>query len=240
MYIYYQDTLSGINKVNAMKMNKHNQIKQMINFVFGCLLMLISSNSVVAVTSSDFAAQPPIINQTATPIVMLNVSNDHQLFYKAYTDYDDLDGDGLLSDDKTYNDEVSYYGYFDPEKCYKYTGAVASGEFVPSGTAIGTNDHHCDSISNSWSGNFMNWLTMSRMDVLRKVLYGGKRSTDTTTKTVLERAHIPDDNHAWAKYYDNGGSDLDKYTPYTNATYPTGVTFCNVTAPSAYTISPEV
>ncbi|MDH5190309.1 MAG: hypothetical protein OEW89_03570 [Gammaproteobacteria bacterium] len=213
-----------------MKMKKYDQIKLSARYMVNFVLLLISSVSIAA-TSSDFAAEPPIINQTATPIVMLNVSNDHQLFYKAYTDYDDLDGDGSLDDDKTYNDTVDYYGYFDPEKCYTYSTS-SGGEFNPAGTATGTNNHHCDGTASSWSGNFLNWISMSRMDILRKVLYGGKRSTDTISKTVLERAYIPSDAHAWAKYYANAGNDINKYTPYLSVNYPDGLTFCNVTTPN--------
>ena len=38
---------------------------------------------------------------------------------------------------------------------------------------------------------------MTRMDIVRKILYGGKRSTDTATDTVLERAHLPIDAHSF-------------------------------------------
>ena len=51
-------------------------------------------------------------------LVMLVMSNDHQLFYKAYNDWSDLDGDGDI--DSTYKGSITYYGYFDPTKCYSY------------------------------------------------------------------------------------------------------------------------
>ena len=57
--------------------------------------------------------------------------------------------------------------------------------------------------------------TMARIDVLRKVLYGGARSTDTTSETVLQRTHLPTDAHSFAKYYK--GDDLDKLTPFSAA-----------------------
>ena len=47
---------------------------------------------------------------------------------------------------------------------------------------------------------------MTRMDAVRKVLYGGKRSSDTaavgSSSVVLERAFIPQDAHSWGKEYD--------------------------------------
>ena len=52
-----------------------------------------------------------------------------------------------------------------------------------------------------WSGDWLNYMTMSRIDAMRKVLYGGLRSTDTATETVLQRAFIPQDAHSWGKEY---------------------------------------
>jgi type IV pilus assembly protein PilY1 len=169
---------------------------------------------------------PLFLTASAEPLVMLALSNDEQLYYKAYTDFDDLDDDGLI--DSTYKDTIAYYGYFDSTQCYDYTGTDADGNFFPRANAAGTNKHHCDAVSNGrWSGNFLNWAAMSRMDALRKVLYGGYRKTDTSTLTVLERVYIPSDNHAWTKLY--AASDLNKYTPYSTGTYTAGITICNVT-----------
>ena len=45
---------------------------------------------------------------------------------------------------------------------------------------------------------------MTRMDLLRKTLYGGYRSTDTVGdnyETVLERHFLPVDVHAFVKVY---------------------------------------
>lgn len=47
-----------------------------------------------------------------------------------------------------------------------------------------------------WSGDFLNYLTTARIDALRKVFYGGKRSTDTSSSTILERSVIPQDSHS--------------------------------------------
>jgi type IV pilus assembly protein PilY1 len=169
---------------------------------------------------------PLFLTTSAEPLVMLALSNDEQLYHKAYTDFDDVDGDGLL--DITYKDTIAYYGYFDPKKCYDYTGTEADGNFFPRAAAAGTNSHHCDAVANGrWSGNFLNWASMTRMDALRKVLYGGYRKNDTSTLTMLERVYLPSDNHAWTKLY--AAADLNKYTPYAIASYPAGITMCNVT-----------
>ena len=139
---------------------------------------------------------------------MLVASRDHQLSIKAYTDYTDVDSNGSL--DTTYNDGISYYGYFDSNKCYNY----ANSRFEPANVVI-TTGHQCN--GSTWSGNFLNWASMTRMDVLRKTFFGGYRSTDTTgasAVTVLERHFLPVDVHAFVKVYNPGSaSTLKLYIP---------------------------
>lgn len=88
--------------------------------------------------------------------------------------------------DTVYNPTSTYLGYFDPEKCYRYSysSTEANRHFYPAGLASA---HSCTT-SNTWSGNFMNWATMQTVDPFRWVLTGGYRSTDTSTSTILEKA----------------------------------------------------
>ncbi|WP_164880903.1 pilus assembly protein [Aestuariirhabdus litorea] len=183
------------------------------------VLLLASTQSNAAIdasvaTSDDFSATPPLLTRSSVPLVMLGMSVDHELFKRAYSDYTDLDADGQLN--TTYTDSFDYYGYFDSDWCYSY----GSGEFSPIKAVDGISDgsnHYCSSLSGQrlWSGNFLNWASMSRIDLIRKVLYGGKRSTDIDGKTVLERAYLPEDVHAFGKVYQ--GSDIGQLTPYTSA-----------------------
>lgn len=192
----------------------------------------------VATTHTALAAEPAqsplFMTQPVRPIAMLNMSNDHQLFFKLYDDYSDIDGDG--EPDTTYKHDYDYYGYFDDGLCYEYSDS----RFTPVNTA--SVDGYCNEGSNSgeWSGNFLNWATMTRVDAVRKILYGGKRSTDTATQTVLERAFLPNDAHSFAKYYN--GSDIARLTPLNPGTTGadtdenSGVTICNTTDPSDRTV----
>ncbi len=161
----------------------------------------------------NFQSNPVLNVSSSTPLVMLNLSKDQLLFFKAYNDFSILDPvnqPGVTQ--TTYSDTIDYYGYFDSAKCYTY----GSGVFTPAATVTGyvnsstpLTSHAC---SGQWSGNFLNWASMTRMDAVRKLLYGGLRSTDGTTTTVLERAFLPTDAHAFAKYYN--GSDLASYVPF--------------------------
>jgi type IV pilus assembly protein PilY1 len=165
-------------------------------------------------SAADVAQTPLFLTQSAEPVVMLNMSNDHQLFFKAYDDYTDLDEDGVI--DTTYDHDFRYFGYFDPFKCYDYD--TSDNRFEPTSNSA---TRYC---SGEWSGNFLNWASMTRMDAVRRILYGGKRVVDSETQTVLERAYLPTDAHSFAKFYN--GTDLDQLTPFSSGS---GVTFCNTT-----------
>ncbi len=193
---------------------------KMKGFIIGLLSSLVISPSVFAVI--NIAQSPLFLTTSAKPIVMLNISNDHQLYFKAFDDYTDLNEDGIP--ETSYLHEFSYYGYFDSGKCYDYS--TVNDRFEPSSLADA--DNYC---SNSWSGNFLNWASMSRIDTIRKMLYGGLRSTDSSTATVLERAYIPTDAHSFAKFYD--GNDLTDLTPYSSGDVANGITLCSTTVSSS-------
>ncbi|MBN1102589.1 MAG: hypothetical protein JXL84_04150, partial [Deltaproteobacteria bacterium] len=163
-------------------------------------------------TSGDYEAVPPFLTAGVAPLVMLVMGRNHKLYYEAYNDASDLNGDGTL--DIRYDPTIDYYGYFDPYKCYKYS--TGSSYFYP--VSVNT-DKTCnksgtayDFTMGEWSGNFLNYLTMSRMDTVRKVLYGGKRSYDGTetasSSVILERVFIPQDAHSWGKEYDKDKSGI--------------------------------
>ena len=186
--------------------------------------LLLAATALVAIATHavNLTPLPPYLSEVkGAPMVMINMSRDHQLFFKAYNEYSDLDGDGIV--ETQYKHAYNYYGYFDNQRCYKYdTGA---NRYYPA-RKVNTADKYCGQ-ADEWSGNFLNWSTMTRMDVVRKILYGGQRSTDGefssgTSLTVLERAHLPTDAHAFAKYYQ--GADIEKLTPFTGKTE---ITLCN-------------
>ncbi|HLC15731.1 MAG TPA: hypothetical protein VJL89_05840, partial [Thermodesulfovibrionia bacterium] len=62
-----------------------------------------------------------------------------------------------------------YYGYFKSDKYYRYD--AVSNKFVQNDTCAYT-----DKIGgpNCMSGNLLNWISMSRIDAMRKVMIGGK------------------------------------------------------------------
>ncbi|MDB5966557.1 MAG: pilus assembly protein PilY, partial [Polaromonas sp.] len=188
----------------------HRLKKQVICVVIACMQLAPFSQAM----SQTLAPVPPNISTaTAKPMMMIAASRDQTLFGPAYTDFEDVDGDDVV--DFTFKPDFSYYGYFDSGKCYNYS--TTNSRFEPAIAAVTQTDGRitCASGGSYWAGNFLNWATMTRIDVVRKMLYGGKRSTDTVAATVLERANLSQDAHSFAKFY--SGTDIRDYTPYSTA-----------------------
>ena len=123
--------------------------------------LLLISDSASATNNATFTAFPPSSVETAEPIVMLTMSRDHQYFFEAYSDFSDLDPENNNGIDSTYSNLVNYYGYFQSNVCYDYV--AASDRFEPK--ARQSTPYYCDGVGGKWSGNFLNWATMTRMDV---------------------------------------------------------------------------
>lgn len=224
--------------------------------------------------SADYgriAAKPVLGAVSAPPLILLTMQRDGRLFYEAYDNASDINGDGVMDTKykpalQQYIDGIAqvdssgnpvildYYGYFDSHKCYTYDSSYSYknssnqnksvAAFKPlgdtlSGTKKCTNyTKDSTNLSGPWSGDFLNYITTSRIDALRKVLYGGTRYIDeysSTAKkgtTVLERAIIPQDTHAYGKEYTStavDGYDISDYTPLSQPTTGKRHLFANVT-----------
>jgi type IV pilus assembly protein PilY1 len=216
-----------------------------VNIVIKTAMKLMSALFLFTVVQMAYAGvpapKPVFLSAQATPLLMLNMSKDHQLYFRLYDDYADItDSRKLLpngtanpnyggtvldkSADTTYVHGYDYFGYFDSYRCYTYN--IINNRFEPSTTASKT-------CNNMWSGNFLNWSTMTRIDAIRKILYGGYRNVDSVTETVLERSYLPPDTHSFAKFYN--GPELTSLVPtavYSNSNTD-GITLCNTTDTAA-------
>ena len=170
---------------------------------FTALPILLGLVPIAAQAVVQVPAQVPLfVNNAVPPLNMLVVARDHKLFFPAYNDASDLDGDGSI--DLHYKPSIDYLGYFDSYKCYTYNSG--GGYFSPSSNTTAANLKKCPG---SWSGDFLNYVTTSRADALRKVLYGGYRDVDTATQTILSRAFITTDAHTWGKEYIGAANNTD-------------------------------
>lgn len=208
--------------------------------------MLLGAFFPVHAASLNLSQEPLFLTQSQPPLVMLNMARDHKLYYEAYNDYSDLDGDGTL--DLVYKPgQIDYYGYFDSYKCYDYD--ESAGVFKPitatnnpvfvkaDGSSMTEVEKAAERLlrkncTGHWAGDWLNYVTTSRMDALRKVLYGGTRSTDSATQTVLERVFVPQDSHTWGKEYKSvarDGYDIRNFTPLSLPSSGNYHLFANVT-----------
>jgi type IV pilus assembly protein PilY1 len=97
-----------------------------------------------------------------------------------------------------------YQGYFDNRKCYSYS--TTDEVFAPSG-AISSTGACLD--NTQWSGDVLNWLTMTNLDQFRSTMTGGTRDVfssmastspgDTAASTILIRSFSDRDAYSVVK-----------------------------------------
>ena len=188
----------------------------------GALLCLASLPGWSTAQSPALAQAPLSTMKTAPALLLLTMGRDLSFAQAAYNDVSDIDGDGQI--DQYFKPAFRYAGYFAIDRCYSYAAPQFSPNRLATRVMPDPNDrskdvYKCNAMQGMepmWSGNFLNWLTMSRIDVLRRVLYGGKRSTDLAGKTVLERSYVPQDSTLWGKDYQSvarDGYDLREFAP---------------------------
>lgn len=208
---------------------------------FSAMLVFASGVSAPAFADAPPVSQEPLsvgVGQAAPPLNMLVMGRDHKLYYEAYNDASDLNGDGVL--DVGYKGHLSadqggidYFGYFDSHRCYSYNAGAS--KFVPGAAAPNK------TCNNAWSGDFLNYLTTSRMDAMRKVLYGGYRVVDDVGTTTLERVYVPQDAHSWGKEYTSFNVDgyfINDYAPLAQPVGGRRHLFANVTLRNSENLGP--
>ena len=166
---------------------------------------------------------PLYLLSRADPNVLLEMSVETPMGGAAYTDNvgnptgctgrrNDVLGDTTADDiGSCYVATAVYLGYFDPKKCYSYS----SSRFNPSGAA--TASHTC---TTAWSGNFLNWATMTAIDMFTWTMTGGNRVVDSTSETVVRRARKQDNNSWFPRKVVNSTINVapNTVTPYSNTT----------------------
>lgn len=177
------------------------------------LLGALGACSTASAALLNLPDTPLFVDGSKTALVQLVVERDNKLFYEAYPTYEDINGDGVL-DIRYKPHEIDYYGYFESEFCYKSDGDVLKAVEL----AV---DKKCLIDTASWSGDFLNYVTMTRMDVMLRALYGGKRIIDTPTQTVLRRAFVPWENHTWGIEYTSNDVDGFLISEYSSLEEPT-------------------
>lgn len=186
-------------------------------FSISCLflsLAFFSLRDLDAAAMEDYCVIPPYVIQDVAPNVMIVLDNSGSMFNFAY--FDGFNTSDRGDDNDCTNSSTpctgfttpgtypnyKYYGYFNPDYWYTYS----SNRFVPA--AAKTEARPAD----SWDGNFLNWLTMRRVDIIRKVMTGGAKATGEGTGYSRLRGENAD--------YDGRGiykqiANIENYAPST-------------------------
>jgi alpha-tubulin suppressor-like RCC1 family protein len=139
--------------------------------LFALVLLLIGHERAGAVKidiPASYCQLPPFLNSTVSrkPQILILQDNSGSMAYSAYR--------------QAFQPKKEYYGYFDNAKCYSYSSNIWKE------VANAKPDFTCpDPASDQWAGSFLNWLTMRRIDVARKVLVGGKGNPRTGSQVKL-------------------------------------------------------
>ncbi len=180
-----------------------------------------------ATAGADPSHEPLYLKQGAVPNVLLNMSVETPMGGAAYPDQVGVpdsscagrvtfnDGAGNQSYGACYVREYRYHGYFDPKKCYNYNSGSTRFDPVALTTDRYDNDYNC---GGRWSGNWLNWTSMTAIDMFIKTMSGGNRVEDTTSGTVIQRARKTD-NNTWFPYKLTRATDNvapNTVTPFTN------------------------
>lgn len=185
---------------------------------------------------AESSAQNPITKPLGVskddvpPNVMFVMGRDHNLFTAAYSDYTPLTENNSADYFYTiYHPEFIYEGMFASDMCYEYQGLENPVDedhnkaWVPTSMAMSKKASSSDGTVSAdvyycgdkkWLGNFMNYVTASRLDVIKTALYGGTRllksdntqydytwKKDNSISPVLTHTDVLYDAHAWAKVF---------------------------------------
>ena len=139
----------------------------------------------------DFSKEPPFLSESAKPSTTLLVDFSGSLNEHAYQDREVKwdTGDINATAYSGYNATKKYYGYFDEDSYYVQKNNIFqnSTEYSP----------------DSWSGHFLNWVSMHRIDILKKALTGGVHTTttDSDNETYIYTVSKTDEPEKRGKFH---------------------------------------
>jgi type IV pilus assembly protein PilY1 len=151
-------------------------MKQLMKYTIVLLILVLgllgTTGAEGANTMAPYVSSPIFMTNAVPPNVLIIFDNSGSMNAMAYweeqVEHDDKSpGEYTIIASSPYDPTKDYYGYFvagimGSRVMYTYS----SGKFLrdPSG---------------QWEGNFLNWLTMRRVDIARKVLVGGLATSRT-------------------------------------------------------------
>ncbi len=146
------------------------RIKTILPLLFFCLFFSTAPLYAINIDPQQpsmlmYRKTPVTLSASVPPAVMLTLDTSVSMLDWAY--------DKNTSFDST----KEYYGLFNPKYYYTYD-RNKSHQFFKNGSEKCSPHVNCTDIqtceNGRWSGNFLNWLTMRRIDIAKKILTGGR------------------------------------------------------------------
>ncbi|GBE32425.1 hypothetical protein BMS3Bbin05_01340 [bacterium BMS3Bbin05] len=166
--------------------------KKIISLAFfaGIIAMIMPIATANGAVMNDYCVTPPFVTNAISPNVLIVLDNSGSMNDRAYAS----------TYDPTQFTNGLYYGYFDPNQNYEYT---ANGRWEVTSLPM-TSGTSANPIAN---GSFLNWATMRRVDVAKKLLIGGKASPRSPSGSVTVKLYGENGSYVWSwnfsKDFDN-------------------------------------
>lgn len=119
-----------------------------------CLLLLGLLAAAAYGQMTTYCSTPPFVGSTVQPNILIAQDFTGSQMWRAY----------YTVNNGRYRPNVKHYGYFNPDSNYSYNSSGGYFYHNPAGL---------------FPGNVLNWACMSRIDIARKVLIGGKAASRT-------------------------------------------------------------
>lgn len=139
---------------------------------------------------TTYCCFPPFTWKTPTPNVLVILDNSGSMADRAYETTEIIQGSA--------DDTVRYYGYFNPDSNYEYriTGGATGWFSNPAG---------------QYPGRILNWAIMSRGDVAKKVMIGGRGPS--TWAAASDPVRLESEGRlSWTVYYRSSTSPSSNYS----------------------------
>lgn len=147
-------------------MKESRLLKTLFSALLIILFTVLIRPGAARAAMSDYCQIPPYVFQSVLPSVTFLISNTTSMLNFAYGD--NAAPTNLCTDNNLpcggFNNNIRHYGFFDPDYWYVYKTS-GGGRFEKQGSTRS---------GQQWSGNFLNWLTLRRIDVVRKIITGGE------------------------------------------------------------------
>ena len=155
--------------------------------LFICLMTLILLSilpfPLSAQTIVEYTHYPLLTTKVMPPNILILMDNSSTMNQQAY------DGD--------FDPHIAHDGYFDSSAKYAY---INDSYFKRNATG-------------NWDGNFLNWLAMRRIDILRKVLVGGKAVANSRDGSGVQKLVGEEDVEPGYDFIKQYGEGAGKFYP---------------------------